>query len=237
MVTKAWKTVTTGLAATGVVVAAAISGPVAAAAPLPGVSSSSAAKLGISLQLPDVVSYGDTVTGAVSLSRPTGTTVLPVAGQSVQVQQLRGSSYVTVSSGVTDGRGVTSFSFTSRGRTTWRALVKQDGRQLTSRPQTVLTSAVVTWAGRPDTDVQHGTKTEYKITLTPGQGAVGQLQIASAAKPKGWRTVRVGQAGFGGVFSGTVTFPSAGTWHIRGISRPMAKVASGRTSVLTVTVR
>ena len=237
MVTKAWKTVTTGLAATGVVVAAAISGPGAAAAPLPAVSSSSATKLGISLQLPSVVSYGDTALGAVSVSQTAGTSVYPVAGLAVQVQQLRGSSYVTVITGTTDARGVAAFSLTSRRTGMWRAVVKQGSRQFTSRPRSLVTTAVVTWAGRPDTDVRHGVKTEYKLTVTPGQGAVGQFQIASAAKPRGWRTVRVGSAGFGGVFSGSVVFPSAGTWLVRGVSRPTATAASGTTTILKVTVR
>jgi hypothetical protein len=237
VVTKTWKTMTTGLAAAGVVVAAAISGPGAAAAPLPGGSSSSAVKLGISLQLPTAVSYGDTALGAVSVSQAVGTSVYAVAGLPVQLQQLRGGSYVTVTSGVTDGRGVAAFSFTSRRTATWRAVVKQGSKQLTSRPRTVVATSVVTWAGRPDTDVRHGVKTEYKITLTPGQGAVGQFQIATAAKPKSWRTARLGSAGFGGVFSGTVVFPAAGTWLLRGVSKPTATAASGTTSVLKVTVR
>ena len=236
MVTKTWKTVATGLAAAGVAVTTAISGPGASAAPLPGATSSSAAKLGISLQLPGVVSYGDTALGAVSVSEAAGTSVYPVAGLSVQVQQLRGGSYSTVISGTTDSRGVASFSFTSRRTGTWRAVVKQGSQQFTSRPRTVVTRADVTWAGRPDTDVRHGVKTEYKMTVTPGQSAVGQFQIASAAKPRGWRTVRVGSTGFGGVFSGSVVFPSAGTWFVRGVSRPTATAASGTTTVLKVTV-
>ena len=236
MVTKTWKTVATGLAAAGVAVTAAISGPGASAAPLPASSASSAAKLGISLQLPSVVSYGDTALGAVSVSETSGTSVYAVAGLPVQVQQLRSGSYVTVISGTTDERGVAAFSLTNRGTGTWRALVKQGSQQFTSRPRTVVTTADVTWAGRPDGDVRHGVKTEYKMTVTPGQGAVGQFQIAGAAKPRGWRTVRVGSTGFGGVFSGSVVFPSAGTWLVRGVSRPTATAASGTTSVLRVTV-
>ena len=236
MVTKTWKTVATGLAATGVAVAAAISGPGAAAAPLPGVSTASVTKLGISLQLPGAVSYGDTALGAVSVSQTTGTSVYPVAGLPVQVQQLRAGSYVTVISGTTDARGVAAFSFTDRRTGTWRAVVRQGSQQFTSRPRTVVATAVVTWAGRPDSDVRHGVKTEYKMTVTPGQSAVGQFQIASAAKPRGWRTVRVGSTGFGGVFSGSVVFPSAGTWLVRGVSRPTATAASGTTSVLRITV-
>jgi hypothetical protein len=237
VVTKTWKTVATGLAAAGVAVAAAISGPGAMAAPLPGDGTSSAAKLGITLQLPSVVSYGDTALGAVSVSQSVGTSVYPVAGLSVQVQQLRGGSYATVISGTTDSRGVAAFSFTSRRTGTWRAVVRQGSQQFTSRPRSVVTTAVVTWAGRPDGDVRHGVKTEYKMTVTPGQGVVGQFQIATAAKPKSWRTVRVGSAGFGGVFSGSVVFPSAGSWLVRGVSRPTATAASGTTTVLKVTVR
>jgi hypothetical protein len=236
VVTKTWKTVATGLAAAGVAVTAAISGPAASAAPLPGDGASSVAKLGISLQLPGVVSYGDTALGAVAVSQAAGTSVYPVAGLPVQVQQLRGGSYSTVISGTTDSRGVASFSFTSRRTGTWRAVVKQGSQQFTSRPRTVVTRADVTWAGRPDTDVRHGVKTEYKMTVTPGQSAVGQFQIASAAKPRGWRTVRVGSTGFGGVFSGSVVFPSAGTWLVRGVSRPTATAASGTTSVLQIVV-
>ena len=233
---KTWKTVATGLAAAGVAAAAAISGPGAAAAAPLGIGTSSAAKLGISLQLPGSVSYGDTALGAVSVSSSLGTGVYPVADLPVQVQQLRAGSYVTVTSGLTDARGVAAFSFTSRRTGTWRAVVKQGSQQFTSRPRTVVTRADVTWAGRPDTDVQHRVKTEYKITVTPGQSAVGQFQIASAAKPRGWRTVRIGSTGFGGVFSGTVVFPTAGTWLVRGVSRPTATAASGTTTVLKVTV-
>jgi hypothetical protein len=161
----------------------------------------------------------------------------PVPGAQVQIEQLRGGSYVTVTRGQTDAGGVVSFSFTSRSNTIWRAVVRSSsGQTYSSRVRSTASVADVTWSGRPDDDVRHGTKVSYKVRVVPGQGATAAFQIATAARPNRWQTARRGTVPFTGVYSGSVVFPKAGTWRLRALSLPTGSNASGVSSTLTITV-
>jgi hypothetical protein len=191
----------------------------------------------VTLSVPADAKVGANVTGFIQVADVAGTTSTPVAGVAVALQQKRGTAFVTIEDGVTDGTGRFAVSFTSRANTTWRAeLVPATGRPVYGAAVLTTSSAQVTWATRPDLDVTHGVAVQYGFRVSPAIGAVGQLQIQNTAKPGKWLSAKATAVPATGVLLQKVTFPTAGTWLVRGASVATGTNSAGYTTELTVVV-
>jgi hypothetical protein len=191
----------------------------------------------ISLTLPATANVGANVTGSILVIDTAGDVVTPIEGAAVALQQKRGAVFVTIADGVTDETGSFPVAFTSKVTSSWRAqLTPVTGAKLYSATKTTAASATVTWASRPDMDVVHGVAASYSFRVSPIPGSVGHLEIANSKTPTKWIPLKGVVVPSTGVLAQSETFPTAGTWLLRGSTAATATHGVGYTSVLTITV-
>lgn len=192
----------------------------------------------VNLQLPTEASkVGSNVTGSIQVLDTAGKLVTPVEGAVVALQQKRGAVFVTLSDGLTDPSGLFPVSFTSTANSTWRAqLTLPTGAKLYSAIKSSIASASVTWASRPDMDLPHGVASTYSFRVNSTSTATGHLEIANSLTPTKWVALKGVAVSATGVITQDETFPSAGTWLLRGATAATATNGAGYTTSITVKV-
>jgi hypothetical protein len=210
----------------------AASQPRAAAAPKPVKPVRS-----VRLTLPTIASkVGANVTGSIAVVDTAGKVVTPAEGVEVSLQQLRGKAYVTISDGVTEADGQFGVAFTSKVNTTWRASATIAGKKVYTPKVVTKASALATWAARPDMDVTHGVASTYAFRVGSETAAIGHLEIANSKTPTKWIALKNVSVPASDVISQSQSFPTAGTWLLRGATAANAVNVAGYTTVLEITV-
>ncbi|HEY6795754.1 MAG TPA: hypothetical protein VI248_13830 [Kineosporiaceae bacterium] len=179
---------------------------------------------------------GTNVTGYIQVVDTAGSVVTPVTGVEVGLQQLRGKTYVEIADGTTDTGGTYPIAFTSATNMSLRAVLKPtNGKPVYSAAVPTLAASHVTWAARPTMETTAKTSVSYSFRVDPESGSA-VLQIANSRTPTKWTSTKAVAVPTTGVVNASVTFPSAGTWVLRGASVASKTNAAGYTSTLTVTV-
>jgi hypothetical protein len=192
----------------------------------------------VRLTLPTIATkVGANVTGTITVVDTAGKVVTPAEGVAVALQQLRGKSYVTISDGVTEADGQFGVSFTSKVNTTWRAQALIAGKKVYTPTVVTKASASATWAARPDMDVTRGVPSKYAFRVGSETAAVGHLEIANSKTPTKWIALKNVSVPASDVITQSQSFPTAGTWLLRGATAGTTVNAPGYTTVLEITVR
>jgi hypothetical protein len=194
----------------------------------------------VKLSLPATGKVGANVSGSIQVTDSNGVVASPVPGVEVALQQKAAgqAAWVDVLDDVTNADGQVKVSFTSRANTTWRAVSRPaTGAALYSTTVITTSTAVATWAARPDTDVTHGTAAPYSFRISPVTAGTAHLEIAKSSAPTKWTPGQNVVIPSSGVVTRSVVFPSAGSWLVRGATTATASNAAGYTTLLAVTVR
>jgi hypothetical protein len=195
-----------------------------------------AAVRSVTLNLPKSGRVGTSVSGSIQVFDKTGSVSRPVSGVEVSFQEKRGNLWVSVADGVTDPTGVYLIGITSDVNSTFRAVTKTaSGASLVTKPFSFSAEALVTWAARPDMDVTRGAKATYLFRVVSVGAPSGYVEYAKASAPTKWTKAKVTTSKTD-VLAQSVSFPTAGTWLLRGTSVGNSATASGHTSTLTITV-
>jgi hypothetical protein len=191
----------------------------------------------VRLTFPTIASkVGANVTGSIAVVDTAGKVLTPAEGVEVSLQQLRGKEFVTVSDGVTEADGQFGVAFTSKVNSTWRGSAMISGRKVYTPRVVTKASASATWAARPDMDVTHGVASTYAFRVGSESAAVGHLEIANSKTPTKWIALKNVSVPATDVISQSQSFPTAGTWLLRGATSGNAVNVAGYTTVLEVTV-
>jgi len=192
----------------------------------------------VRLSLPASGKVGTNVAGFIQVVDSNGTVTSPVTGARVFLQEKRAgsSAFANVTDDVTDADGSVPVSFLSQANASWRAAFKPATGALVYSATVVTTATVqLNWSARPDLDVVHGVATSYAFRISPMIPSTAHLEMASSSAPTKWIPVKGVAVPPSGVVTQSVTFPTAGTWLVRGAASGRT-TATGYTTTLTVTV-
>jgi hypothetical protein len=192
----------------------------------------------VTLTLPADGKVGANLTGFIRLVDTADSTSFPVADAVVMLEEKRGTKYVDIADGVTDANGMFSVGVTVKTNTTFRAVYHPDaGKDVPGNSVAVTASATVTWAQKPNLKPASATPVSYGFRVTSAPSVtMAHLEYASADNPTVWVKARSVPISVFDIVTEAITFPTAGTYLVRGVSDPTSANASGYTSSLTVVV-